>query len=269
MKARNIMRPAPWVVDRIDSLGEAYDLMRAHAIRHLPVVHDGRLEGMLAERDILEYRTSLGFDQEWRDYGVSGAMSRSPRTGAPDDSIPALAERLSRDKFDALPIVEDGALVGIITVADLLAAPVGGDAAAARRPRSTVAQMMTPGPFTARPEDSLLDAAKRMLVHGIRHLPVVDAGDRVIGMLSELDLRTVIGDPTRFVTDGRSVLTVRDAMNTAPGAVVQDRPIVDIARLFEDGRTEALPVVDRANRLVGIISYVDALHAFTADRANA
>jgi CBS domain-containing protein len=124
MKVKDIMRARPWVIDSIDTLGEAHQLMRTHEIRHLPVVHDGKLVGILSERDVLEYRANLGFGEDWRDVGVSGVMTRSPRTAAADDSITEVAGRLAMTKIGALPVVERGFVLGIITVTDVLAAEV-------------------------------------------------------------------------------------------------------------------------------------------------
>jgi len=265
MKVRDIMRQAPCVIDSFDSLGDAYELMRAYSIRHLPVVQDGKLIGMLSERDLLEYRATLGFGQDWRQFGVIGVMSRSPRTAGPDDSITEVAGRLAGAKIGALPVVERGALLGIITVTDVLDAEVQLAMESSPQRTTTASDMMTPGPFTTRPEETLLDAARRMRAHGVRHLPVVDGDDHVLGMLSERDLRSAIGDPARFALQSASTaeLHVRDVMTTPPVTVNEDLPLPDIARIFEKGAIGALPVLDRASRLVGIVSYVDALHALS------
>jgi acetoin utilization protein AcuB len=261
MKTRDVMHPAEHVVTRVDSLAEAVEVMRTHGVRYLPVVDDGRLVGILTERDVLEYRATLGFDQEWRDHGVSGAMTRAPRTATPEDPVADVAERLARGRFGALPVVEDGVLVGIVAIGDVIAADLPRPAGA--RPRRVVAaDAMTPGPFTTHPDEGLFEAARRMRVHGIRHLPVVDRDDHVVGMLSERDLRSAVGDPARFVlTAARTEQRVRDAMSALPYTVTENRPLVEIAKVFEDGRIGAVPVLDRQERLVGIVSYVDVLHA--------
>lgn len=240
---RGIMRPVIWV-DSIDSLGEAFDIMRVHGIRHLPVVHGGALVGILAERDLLEYRAALGFDERWREYGVSGAMTRSPRTARPDERIADAAARLVAEEVGALPVVDGNVLVGIVTAADVLGA------GAPVTHRATAAEAMTPGPFVAKPDESLLEAATRMRVHGVRHLPVVDERNHVIGMLSDRDVRAARRDPPP---------RVRDVMTPSPLTVTEDWSMVELAKIFEGGQFGAVPVVDDAEQLVGIVSYVDAL----------
>jgi acetoin utilization protein AcuB len=259
MKIKEIMRGSPWVVEGVDSLGTAHALMRLHAIRHLPVLRDDMLVGMLSERDILEYRANLEGADDWTRVAVSGAMDRSPQTAGPDDSVTEVTGRLATSKLDALPVVELGRLVGIVTVTDILAAEVQRAMAPAPCSPATVADAMTLGPFTIGPDDSLLEAATRMSLRGIRHLPVIDKG-AVVGVLSERDLRTHVGDPSLFtITRGKSPLRVRDVLTQAPITVAPEQSLVEIAKRFTDHRIGAMPVVDRDGILVGIISYVDVL----------
>ena len=265
---REIMRPAVWV-DSVDLLEDVEQRMRDTGARHLAVLHDGKVVGIVSERDLLEYRVAQGIGEAWRDVGVSGVMTRSPRAASPDDAVAQVAGRLASNRIGALPVIDDGVLVGIVTVADVLAAETPPDARRARR-ASTAADTMTPGPFTTTPGESLLDATRRMSVHGIRHLPVVDEVDRVVGMLSERDVRTAVGDPERFLLAGaRVALRVRDAMSSAPVTVTEDRPITDLARIFQDAHLGALPVIDRAEHLVGVVSYVDVLRALAAPQPRA
>ena len=269
MKIREIMRRTPWVIDGVDSLATAYQLMRRHGIRHLPVLRDGKLVGLLSEHDILEFRAELAGADDWTRGAVSGAMMRSPQTAGPDDSLTEIVARFAADKLEAVPIVERGKLVGIVTVTDVLTAEVQ-LAMAPSPPRATAADAMTPGPFTTRPDENLLAAATRMSAHGIRHLPVVDGRNIVIGMLSERDVRTHVGDLARVLTaHGQTALRVHDAMTAAPITAGPDRPLAELARMFEDRGIGAIPIVDREGELVGIVSYVDALRVLARSEAGA
>jgi CBS domain-containing protein len=162
-------------------------------------------------------------------------------------------------RLDALPVIELGRLIGIVTVTDILTAEVQRSMAITPGSRATVADAMTLGPFTIGPDDTLLDAATRMSLHGIRHLPVLDHG-AVVGMLSERDLRTYIGDPSLFtITRDNCPLRVRDLVARQPVTVAPDQPLTEIAKRFADGQIGAMPVVNRDGALLGIISYVDVL----------
>jgi acetoin utilization protein AcuB len=257
------MRREPRTIEAIDSLGTANRNMRENGIRHLPVMRERRLVGILSERDILEFRASLGFTEDWQRAPVSGAMTRSPQTAGPNDSLTEVAGRFAQARIGALPVVELGGLIGIVTVSDVLAGEVRSAMAPVPPLQATAADAMTPGAFTCRPEDSLLVAAKRMSLHGIRHLPVVDDQDVVIGVLSERELRTYVGDVSRFAaTHVDTAMCVHNALTHPLVAVLPDRPLVEVATMFEDARIGAIPVVDRGGKLLGIISYVDALRLF-------
>jgi CBS domain-containing protein len=122
--------------------------------------------------------------------------------------------------------------------------------------------LMTRAPATAAVDDSLIDAAARMADRNVRHLPVVDGDHHVVGMLSDRDVRTMLGDSSRSLrpSDGLvrlQSLHVADAMSRNAFVVRQDAPFTDVVRVFTEQRVGAVPVVDETDRLVGIISYVD------------
>ena len=121
---------------------------------------------------------------------------------------------------------------------------------------------MSRAPATAAADDRLIDAAARMAERNVRHLPVVDGDRHVIGILSDRDVRTLLGDSSRSLRPTDAVvrmqaLRVADAMTRDAFVVRQDAAFSDVARVFTDQRVGAVPVVDDADRLVGIISYVD------------
>lgn len=120
--------------------------------------------------------------------------------------------------------------------------------------------VMTPYPQTVRPDALLADAAALMQRLHIRHLPVVDATATVVGMLSDRDLRTAVGDPIRFLAERKDwPYKVQDVMSRFVVIVPFDTPLDEVAQRFSHDRIGALPVVDRFGALLGILSYVDLL----------
>ena len=122
--------------------------------------------------------------------------------------------------------------------------------------------LMTRAPTTAAADDLLLDAAARMADRNVRHLPVVDGDQHVVGILSDRDVRTAVGDSARplHLDDARvraQSLRVAHVMTPDVFVVRQDAPFADVVRVFTEQRVGAVPVVDEGDRLVGIISYVD------------
>ncbi len=124
MKVRDIMKPSPITATEITPLGEALQTMMKNRLRHLPVVRGDRLCGILSERDILHYRTVTAFREDWWRAPTTSAMVATVQTAGPEDSLTGVAGRLADSRIGALPIVEAGKLVGIVTVIDVLEAEV-------------------------------------------------------------------------------------------------------------------------------------------------
>jgi acetoin utilization protein AcuB len=125
----------------------------------------------------------------------------------------------------------------------------------------TAADLMTADPDVVAAEMSLWDAASRMTGAEIRHLPVIDDTGRVVGILSDRDVRAAIGDPHEAPHHGTSErsLTVEDVMAKDPISISLETPLVEIATLLANERIGALPVLDEGGHPVGIVSTVDVL----------
>jgi len=128
MQVRDLMRPDPVTLSFADSLDIADDLMRLGRIRHLPVVDGTRLVGIVTQRDLLHAAVSsllaLGrtAERDWlRKVPVASVMSPRLFTIAPSTPLQTAVEIMLDKKIDCLPVVEDGALVGILSETDCLA----------------------------------------------------------------------------------------------------------------------------------------------------
>ncbi len=267
MKIREAMRSGAFTIQQNDSLGAAHRAMTRARIRHLPVMHEGKLVGMLSERDLLAARADA--DGAWWEAPVQHAMTAPVETAHPDDSLTEVAGRLAAHRLGAMPIVEHGTLVGLATVADVLNAEVRAAMAPAPGTFSTAADVMTPFPVTIGPNALLVEAVGMMLDRHVRHLPVIDERSTIVGLVSDRDLRTLAGDPAHYESSlGHSLYQprVRDAMTAPATSVPFDMPVADVARKFVDETIGALPVTDRFGALIGVVSYVDLLRAFSGPR---
>ena len=102
-----------------DDLALAESLLRLGGIRHLPVVRDRRLVGILTQRDIL--RSGSSGKPTARELPVSDVMTRQPTSVPPAMALASAARLMLERKFGCLPVCEqDGTLVGIVTEADFV-----------------------------------------------------------------------------------------------------------------------------------------------------
>lgn len=131
---------------------------------------------------------------------VADWMSAPPIVAAPTMTLAEAQHLMEERGVRRLPVVQDGALVGIITWGDLRAAwPSAATTLSVYEwrtllERATIAECMTRSPITVAPTATVLEAAQIMLKHKIGSLPVV-AGGAVIGVITESDLfRLLISD---------------------------------------------------------------------------
>jgi acetoin utilization protein AcuB len=123
---------------------------------------------------------------------------------------------------------------------------------------------MHPRPAAVAPETMLFGALAVMRDRQVRHLPVVDAARKVVGVISDRDIREEAGDPRAALLDGRTAerlrnIPVSEVMSTPPWTVTESASLFSVAAQLIERRVGALPVVDEDQKLVGIISYVDLI----------
>ncbi len=132
----------------------------------------------------------------------------------------------------------------------------------------TVKPWMTGDPVSVEPDASALEALDLMVDRGIRHLPVLDAQRRVVGVLAVDDLRAAL--PMSVHTreplpaadrDVAREWRVGDIMTHAPETIGEDASLAEAAERMADAHIGCLPVVDASDRLAAILTETDLLHA--------
>lgn len=262
MRTRNLVSVRPG-----DDLAMAEQIMRWAGVRHVPVVEDGTVVGVLTARDLLRLRAE-GNGQQDR-LPVRDFMTADPQLIGPDEQVGAACALMVARKIGCLPVVDGGKLVGIVTTTDILGSQISAALAAppADLARGTVAATMKRDPPTVGPHEPLLEAVGMMVDRDVRHIVVVDEAGRVIGIIADRDVRTAIGDPLEALHQELTELEelrVAGVMSTDVVTVREDRQLADVARQFVDERVGAIPVVDGSDRLVGIVTYVDVIRALLA-----
>ncbi len=132
-----------------------------------------------------------------------------------------------------------------------------------------VSRSMTVKVVTIQPDATVLDAQKMMATHQIRHLPVIDGQDRLVGVVTDRDVRSILPydcykDPDCSKEQEKLAgLTIKNIMTVEPLTISPSDTIQDALLLIQIKRVGAFPVVDDTGKLKGIISVRDLLRAFT------
>ena len=120
MLVKEIMRKPVAVIPVETTIGEADQILLARGFRHLPVVNQGRLVGVLTDRDIRFATSNLCHKALRAEDPVSLAMSSPPLTADPLDPVEDAARIMREHKIGCLPVLDGAELVGILTGMDLL-----------------------------------------------------------------------------------------------------------------------------------------------------
>jgi CBS domain-containing protein len=236
-------------------------LQRFRRVRHLPVVDpEGRVVGMLTRMDVLEQATFA----PQKLVRVSDLMSTPIESIAAGTLVSEAARRMSGARIHALPVLDPmGELVGIVTDSDLLSAF---GASRVGPPRGIeevpVDALMTPDPIVIDTDAALGEAAGALVQASVRHLPVVDTQGKLVGVLSDRDLRRLLGETLENWSDAPAGVLdqlVEEVMTLEPVSVRSGAKLREaLDALLREG-VGALPVLDDKDRPIGILSYLDVL----------
>ncbi len=158
--------------------------------------------------------------------------------GSRDDVL----ELMQKEHISAVPVVKEGTLMGIITRIDLLKHPT----------EEQIAMLMTRDPVTITPDAPISEAARILLMTGLRRLPVVVKG-KLVGIVTVADIVGAIGqmdinEPIKaYVKDGIV-------------AVWEETPVNVVSEIIRLSKHDALPVLNSKGELTGIITITDLIN---------
>ncbi len=185
---------------------------------------------------------------------VVDLMTTDVITVSRDTGIRDAARLMFRNRVSGLPVTSsDGTLCGIITEADFLRLEVERHEGT-EEIGETVGDVMSTGVVTTEPETELYDAAKAMTFQDINRLPVVDADDRLLGIISRADIVSIFTRPDDVIEDEIREDLIRRVLFIDP-----DQMNVQVARgvvtLIGEvaTRNEARLLSELASRLDGVL----------------
>lgn len=270
---------------------------------------DHEFIGVISQRDVLRLgpanitgKVSNEPDPQALRQLLSRVVTRKAQKVDPETPISTAVQRMIELHIDMLPVVVEKKVVGIITTTDLLrmivrtaemietvcrreihrndpAAWAGGDdedravlgAFMVRR----VGMVMTQNLVTMAARQTLAEAVDILQKHELRHIPIVDEENHLVGILSDRDIlrnlpylsRNPAKASPKFREDlfrmegSRAVLNqqIGNVMTTKLWTIEANCPLVEAALILMKKKIGVLPVVDSERKLQGIVSVVDLL----------
>ena len=255
----------PVTISKDQRLSYALEQLDKKGVERLVVVQDGEVTGILTYADIAD---RLGVSKvvalSIKRLHVSSAMTDTVITVGPDDDVTEVAQLMIERGMSGCPVVdEDGKLVGVITKVQI-------SKLVDRFDKVNVSELMTAEDILqVNPVTRLVKARGDMLDAGYSGLPVTDGG-RVLGLITERMVAEAMARFTVEVPDKHRANQVRqirvvDAMKQQPPMVAPEDSIAEAATKMLDANLNTLPVVEKGNRLVGMISATD-LTRFVANK---
>jgi len=117
---REYMRIWPHCIAPEQKLYEARKMMRENGIRHLPVVADDRLVGIITEGDVRVVESLEGVDP--KQVPIEFAMTREPYAVSPDEPLARVTRTMAERDLGSAVVVEQGRVVGLFTARDAVQA---------------------------------------------------------------------------------------------------------------------------------------------------
>ncbi len=179
---------------------------------------------------------------------VKEIMSKNVICLSPDDTVSDLISLVEKNHIREIPIVENKKLRGIVYSKDIARKGV-------TNPQKTkIAKVIKSHPATVSPNQDINEAAELILKNGLIGLPVVEK-DRVVGIISMHDIIKFSSKTKQFrQTKAEQIMSV-------PETIGRDADIGKARLLMRERNISRLPVVDKNNKLSGVVTIFDLLKA--------
>jgi CBS domain-containing protein len=246
-------------------LSKARQIFDERHIRALPILKDGKLIGLINRQVLIGIDLSILGNEVWNmgidvaDETTADVMKTNVLTIAPDSTIHHAARVMLENKINALPVLVNGELTGILTSSDLLRYIIAQYPTLGKK--VTVSDHMSDEVVTIQRSSTLLEAHNLMGTKRIRSLPVVENG-KIVGLVTRTDLMS--SDPSRpamlnsqeasykVLAQPVEKVMVADVVTITP-----DAELTEAARIMLEKKIHCLPVVDENCKMLGIITETD------------
>jgi ribosomal subunit interface protein len=254
--ARDIMTTKVITASPDEKATKIVSKMEKYDIKEVPIVRDNKVIGMVTFFDILELL-------KFSDKAKASNIMFMPPTATPDTPIEDLIHLMVKTSVEAIPIVENEKLVGIVSDYDIL-----------NELKNTkllkgvkVKDLMRKVNSYLYPSDTIAKARRLMKVEKIDRLPVLDENNNIYGMLISIDMLRLLNKPRRKLRLGYRVGDLSKVLSLPIKNVARrDVPVINentsiketLNRLLLNGLKGTL-VANSKGELVGMIYRLDIL----------
>ncbi len=252
ISAQDILTKNPPSVKPDYLVTKARSIVRKEGKRALPVVEGGKLVGIVTRGDILRVTSSK------TNLTIAGVMKRNVEVLAPEEELFSIAKRMTKVGVRQMPVIENGALIGMVSATDVLRKLVEHDYNPVKK---QVADIMIRDIVYCTPEEELSVVWSKMLSSGFSGFPVLKK-KKVIGFVSRRDI-IKRGYARLSMESGKSRASiVSSVMSPTITTITEDMSTKDVAKTMVERGIIRVPVVNDKNELRGIVDMVDILRAY-------
>ncbi len=257
LTAKDVMQYGVISVDKTEPVYRAVSLLLERGISGLPVTSEGRLVGMISERDLLRVvHKNEYLPGQVGDYMTAGVVSFDV-----DDPLATISERLCHSAFRRVPVLlHKRTLAGIITRADLIRFyknRLYPSVAVDPKPALLAEDVMRRGLLAVAPEAPLAQAMDVIVRRHVTGIPVVDPQMLLLGIITEKDVLEYCLHPSP------ADATVASRMTSTVVAFDRKTDLSVICECLITKDFHRVPIVE-SGKLVGIISRSDILRSRAA-----
>lgn len=265
MKVSEVMSVNYSTVDKDQMLSNALNIMRKKKnISRLVVLDKDKPVGLISFRDIANrlgtYKTEGISPTSLR---VSSAMSFPLISVESETELIDAAILMAEKKISSLLVMDGEKLKGLLTKHNLLTI-------ALRCKKIKVKDMMTPEPVQISSSERVLAARNTMFTNNFSALPVVDE-EKLVGIVDDQTIADALAKlrekvPRKHQKNRLNEYYIGQVMRSKPPTIEQNAPLCDLVQVFIDTQAKAVFIVDKDEKLVGILSVTDISNAIAEER---
>lgn len=260
MNVESIMSKNISYVSPDDNVSSVISLIEKNCFREVLVLENKKLKGIVYSKEIAG--KSIGDPTRIK---VKTIMGHMPATLEPDKDIDEAAKLILRTGLRALPVLENGRVVGIVSLHDIV-----DTASKSKEFRQTKVEAVMSGAEIITEDDDIGTARFMMREKNISRIPVIDKEKKLSGVVTIFDLLGAVKPKERmnFYSMSAEKLTTKNipvstVMNSHPTTVERKTPLSETVSLMRKYETDGVIVAEKSSPL-GVVTEKDLLEFYVS-----